>query len=171
MRRYFDFRTVSCLLAAGAIAGVALGLAGQSACAAEPSLESFIPGSHVADVYDSKRDGKRDHTGVDVAAPQGTPIAAPADATVVEVSDLFHGEPRYGKAVVLKLDDGTLLWVTHLDGYSVRAGDRLSAGDVFATVGMTQFMKVPHVHIEAYRETGVDRRVDPAAVWPFLARG
>ena len=95
---------------------------------------------------------------------------SPADATVVEVSDRFRGEPRYGKAVVLKLDDGTTVWITHLDGYSVKAGDRLSAGDVFATVGKTQFMKTPHVHIEAYRQTGVDRRVDPGSVWPFLAR-
>ncbi|MCB1481450.1 MAG: M23 family metallopeptidase [Rhodobiaceae bacterium] len=168
MRKIFNQRAVLCLLAAGAIAGVILASEDNAVRAAEPTLETFIPGSHVAAAYGIKREGKRDHTGIDVVAAVGTPIAVPANATVVEVSDEFRSEPRYGKAVVLKLDDGTQVWITHLDSYSVKAGDRLSAGDVFATVGKTEYMKVPHIHIETWLDSGVNRQVDPASVWPFL---
>ena len=170
MRRIFNQKTLLCLLTAGAIAGVMLACEDNAVRASEPTLQTFIPGGSVTVGYGVKREGKRDSTGVNVAAVVGTPIATPVDATVVEVSNEFRNEPRYGKAVVLKLADGTNVWITHLDSYSVKPGDRLVAGDVFATVGKTRFMKVPHVHIEAYLASGVDRRVDPATVWPFLSK-
>ena len=40
--------------------------------------------------------------------------------------------------------------------------------EVHATVGKTEYMKVPHIHIETWLDSGVNRQVDPASVWPFL---
>lgn len=47
-------------------------------------MNDFVSGGRVAAPFGLGRNGKRDHTGVDVSAPKGTPILAPDDALVVE---------------------------------------------------------------------------------------
>ncbi|MEX3011759.1 M23/M56 family metallopeptidase [Hoeflea sp. TYP-13] len=129
------------------------------------SMDSFIPGGWVTSPFGVPRPFLRDHTGIDVAAQLRTPIAAPADAVVLQATDLFRGEPRWGKAVVLQFDDDLVVWFTHLHSYWVEPGDKVAKGTYFGTVGNTGLSKGPHVHIEAYRGA---ERVDPATVWPFL---
>lgn len=137
------------------------------AAGSEGGMDSFIKGGRMVSPFGVERKNLRVHTGVDVRARKGTPIAAPADALVVEATDLFRNEPRYGKAVVLKFGDDLIGWFTHVDEYTVKAGDRIKKGDVFATVGNTGQSRRTHVHIETYQ--GADRkRVDPATVWWFL---
>lgn len=137
------------------------------AAGAEGGMDSFIKDGRMVSPFGIERKNMRVHTGVDVRARTGTPIAAPADALVVEATDLFRNEPRYGKAVVLKFGDDLVGWFTHVDEYRVKAGDRIKKGEIFATVGHTGQSKRSHVHIETY--LGPDRkRVDPATVWSFL---
>ncbi len=126
---------------------------------------SFIEGGWVTSSYGIKRKGKRDHTGVDVAAPLGTPILAPDDAVVLETADQFRGNWRWGKAVVLQFSDSVVGWFTHVDGFMVKPGDRIKKGTPFATMGNTGLSTGPHVHIETYK-AGV--RVDPVSVWGVL---
>lgn len=126
---------------------------------------SFIKGGWVTSSYGIKRKGKRDHTGVDVAAPRGTPILAPDDAVVLETADKFRGNWRWGKAVVLQFSDDVVGWFTHVDGFLVEPGDRIKKGTPFATMGNTGLSSGPHVHIETYK-AGV--RVDPVSIWGVL---
>ena len=150
-----------------AIALVAIGSAGALATTSVSvvSMDAFVPGGRVVSPFGIKRLNKRDHTGIDVAAQMRTPIAAPADAVVVQATDLFRGNWRWGKAVVLRFDDGLVGWFTHLDSYWVKPGDTVEKGAYFGTIGSTGLSSGPHVHIEVY--DGAER-VDPATVWPFL---
>lgn len=135
--------------------------------AASTTLEDFIPGGWVTSAYGVKRKNLRVHTGIDVAARRGTEIVTPTDALVTQATDLFRGNPRWGKAVVLEFDGDVVVWLTHLDSYTVSPGDKVTAGQVIGTVGSTGQSTGPHVHVEMYKN---NRRVDPVTIWPFLKK-
>lgn len=113
--------------------------------------------------FDPFRDGStRVHQGVDIAAPTGTAIRAPADGVIITATDLYDGKPNYGKVVVLDTAGGTRTLLSHLDDYAVEPGQQVSKGQLIAEVGNTGKSTGPHVHIETY-VNGV--RVDPMTVW------
>jgi murein DD-endopeptidase MepM/ murein hydrolase activator NlpD len=68
----------------------------------------------------------------------------------------------------VKIDhgNGLVLLYAQLQDYSVKAGDKVGAGDVFAHVGSSGRSTGPHVHIESFRD---GKRVDPATVLNLLA--
>ena len=99
----------------------------------------------------------RCHTGLDFAAPSGTPVLAVAAGRVTEVG--WAG--AYGNRAVLMLGDGTEVWYCHLDAVGVGLGTPVAAGDVVGTVGTTGNTTGPHLHLEV-RPSGADP-VDPAA--------
>ena len=86
----------------------------------------------------------RPHKGVDIAAPAGTNISAPAAARVA-----FVGR-RLGHGLVVELDHGAgvLSRYAHCKSVTVRQGDFVSVGDVIATVGSSGLSTAPHVHFE-----------------------
>lgn len=151
---------IGALALIGSMAALTVTSAGTS-----NSPTSFIEGGWVTSSYGVKRKGKRDHTGVDVAARRGTPILAPDDAVVLETADQFRGNWRWGKAVVLEFPDNVVGWFTHVDGFLVKPGDRIKKGTPFATMGNTGLSSGPHVHIETYK---ANVRVDPVSVWNVL---
>jgi len=85
-----------------------------------------------------------DHTGLDFAAAEGTPILAIADGVVTEV--LYDG--AYGNKTVVRLEDGTELWFCHQSSQNVSVGDHVSAGDVIGAIGSTGNTTGPHLHLE-----------------------
>lgn len=101
--------------------------------------------------------GVRTHDGVDLAAPTGTPIAAPVDG-VVRFAGARGG---YGNVVILDHGDGTESRYAHCDRLDVRAGDVVRAGDTIGTVGSTGRSTGPHLHVEL-RDSG--RAVDPGTL-------
>jgi murein DD-endopeptidase MepM/ murein hydrolase activator NlpD len=103
------------------------------------------------------------HTGLDFAAPQGTPIHAIANGTIVDAG--WAG--AYGNRTVERLDDGTELWYAHQSAISVQKGQKVSGGQVIGLVGSTGNVTGPHVHIEV-RPGGGDP-VDPYKA--MVARG
>lgn len=105
------------------------------------------------------------HTGVDIAAPIGTPIRAPADGVIVTATNVFDNQPAYGLVVVHLAGDGTQTLFSHLNAFSVSAGQNVRAGQQIATVGNSGRSTGPHVHIETIRN---GERVDPQTVWPML---
>jgi murein DD-endopeptidase MepM/ murein hydrolase activator NlpD len=95
------------------------------------------------------------HTGLDFAAPTGTPLHAIANGVVTSVG--YDG--AYGNKTVITLDDGTELWFCHQTSFLVNEGDTVSAGDVIGTVGSTGNVTGPHLHLEV--RPGAGDPVDP----------
>ncbi|MGB3477692.1 MAG: M23 family metallopeptidase [bacterium] len=84
------------------------------------------------------------HEGLDIAAPPGTPIIAPADGTVK-----FAGERR-GFGLALEIDHGygyTTLY-GHCQRLALEKGEKVNRGDVIAYVGSTGKSTGPHLHYE-----------------------
>jgi murein DD-endopeptidase MepM/ murein hydrolase activator NlpD len=95
------------------------------------------------------------HTGLDFAAPTGTPIHAIANGTVTSAG--YEG--AYGNQTIVTLDDGTEIWYCHQNEFAVSVGDRVTIGQVIGYVGSTGNTTGPHVHVEV-RPGGGDP-VDP----------
>ncbi len=94
----------------------------------------------------------RAHTGVDYAAPIGTPVRAAGDGRV-----LFAGRRGgYGNVVEIDHARGITTVYGHLSRFArgIRAGQHVSQGEVIAYVGMTGLATGPHLHYE-YRLNGV----------------
>jgi murein DD-endopeptidase MepM/ murein hydrolase activator NlpD len=97
------------------------------------------------------------HTGLDFAAPTGTPLVAMANAVVTSVG--YDG--AYGNKTVLTLEDGTELWYCHQTSMTVSPGDVVRAGEVIGSVGSTGNVTGPHLHLEV--RPGAGDPVDPYA--------
>jgi len=95
------------------------------------------------------------HTGLDFAAPSGTPIHAVANGVVTSVG--YDGS--YGNKTVITLDDGTELWFCHQTSYVVNVGDTVQAGQLIGYIGATGNVTGPHLHLEV--RPGAGDPVDP----------
>ena len=88
---------------------------------------------------------QRFHTGIDLAAPAGTPIYA-AKAGRVEVAG--WSSVGYGFHVVLDHGGGLETLYAHMSRIAVRAGQWVEAGQVIGYVGSTGWSTGPHLHFE-----------------------
>jgi len=99
--------------------------------------------------------GARDyHPGIDVSAPSGTKVKAPADGVVVAVGR----RGAYGNAIIVDHGRGVVTRYGHLEGFAVRAGQRVRRGDVIGFVGSTGRSNAPHLHYEVWLD---DKAQDP----------
>ncbi len=101
------------------------------------------------------------HTGLDFAAPTGTPIFAVASGVILQTG--WAGP--YGNRTVEGLPDGTELWYAHQSEIGVRAGQSVLAGQTIGKIGATGNTTGPHLHLEV-RPGGGDP-VDPFAALVF----
>jgi murein DD-endopeptidase MepM/ murein hydrolase activator NlpD len=83
------------------------------------------------------------HFGVDIAAPAGTPIAAPAPAHVALVGPDFYLE---GGLTILDHGHGVTTCYLHQSKQLVKVGDMVARGQVIGEVGMTGRATGPHLH-------------------------
>jgi murein DD-endopeptidase MepM/ murein hydrolase activator NlpD len=132
----------------------------------EPTLRVPVERARARNIQsffgDARDEGRRDHHGVDIFAPRGTPVLAASSGVVTSVGTNGLG--------------GNVIWIArptrseahyyaHLDRHAVRAGVFVNAGDVIGYVGNTGNARTtaPHLHFGIYAAGGP---VDPL---PYLA--
>ncbi len=103
------------------------------------------------------------HTGLDFAAPTGTPIYAVAAGRVTESG--YEGS--YGNKTVVTLADGSELWYCHQNSLTVTVGTQVMPGDLIGYIGSTGNTTGPHLHLEVH--PGAGDAVDP--IGAALAHG
>ncbi len=94
------------------------------------------------------------HSGLDIKAPAGQSVRAPAAGVVLLTGDFFFS----GNTVILAHGEGMVSLFAHLSKVTVRQGQVLKAGDVLGAVGQTGRATGPHLHWSLSLN---DARVDP----------
>lgn len=109
------------------------------------------------------------HNGIDLAAPTGTPIYAPADGVVIEGRDRRQGSVSgFGSWIWLDCQSSVgrdfIFGHVHHPGILVRKGDRVKAGQQIGVVGNEGQSTGPHLHFEVWGPPGRSggRHEDPA---------
>lgn len=88
--------------------------------------------------------GKEPHDGIDLAAPEGTPVKTAQEGTV-----LYAGEQRgYGNIVIVEHSDRLITLYAHNRDLRVKTGQKVRREQVIATVGQSGKTSGPHLHFE-----------------------
>ena len=114
----------------------------------------------ISGVYGSQRilngQPRRPHYGIDIAAPKGTPVVAPADGVIT----LAHPDTYFnGGIIALDHGHGLSSWFSHLSKLLVEKGAVVKRGDKIAEVGSTGRSTGPHLD---WRINLFERRIDPS---------
>lgn len=107
-------------------------------------------------------EAKRPHYGVDIAAPVGTPIYAPADGVVSLADDDLYFE---GAMVLIDHGQGLISMYLHMSDIDVEAGQKVKRGDQIGAVGAKGRATGPHL---CWRLKWRNRNLDPELLtqWP-----
>lgn len=97
------------------------------------------------------------HAGLDIAAPTGQPVSAPAAGTVIQTGDYFFN----GQTVMIDHGQGIVSMLCHLSRIDVQIGDRIAQGHIIGLVGATGRATGAHLH---WTLSLNDARVDPMLV-------
>lgn len=102
---------------------------------------------------------RRPHSGLDIAAPEGTPIMAVAAGKVLDTGDFFFS----GNMVYIDHGQGIITLYAHLSEIGVTAGQEVRQGDIIGKVGQTGRVTGPHLHFAVYANSTL---VDPIYLLP-----
>ena len=106
-------------------------------------------------IYNKQKRIRR-HTGLDIAAPQGTNIISPAKGTVIRTGSYFFT----GNTVFIDHGQGLVTMYCHLNKMHVKDGQELAQGESIGTVGMTGRVSGPHLHwVVSLNNTKVDPKL------------
>ena len=122
-----------------------------------------LPNSRVSSNYGGRTmNGRAErHSGLDLAAPSGTPIYATGPGVVTK-SGWGTG---YGQYVEVNHGNGYLTRYAHASSLIARVGDRVAAGDHIANVGCTGRCTGPHLHYEVVKD---GQRKNPSSYLAML---
>lgn len=85
---------------------------------------------------------RQPHSGIDIAAPKGAAVRAPASGKVIELGNYFFN----GNTVFIDHGQGLITMYCHLDSVDVEMGQQVIKGEAIATVGATGRVTGPHLH-------------------------
>ena len=105
--------------------------------------------------------GISSHDGIDIGAPEGTPIRAIEKGEVI-YSDQLRG---YGNIIIVRHTGGFISVYAHNEANLVREGQAVSRGEVIARVGNTGRVTGPHLHFEIRKNNAAQ---DPLRYLPPL---
>lgn len=105
------------------------------------------------------------HTGIDIAAPTGTPIVAAAAGVVIEAGPASG----FGNVIYIQHETGEVTLYGHMSKVLVDAGQVVEAGELIAEVGSLGHSTGPHLHFEVHLAGRGGEPIDPAE-W-LLERG
>ena len=138
---------------------------------ANPELQLAYPLGQWADSmdpwgwrYSESKAAWRMHTGVDLAAPSGTPVLAAKAGRVA----LVQAVGGYGMTVLLNHGEGVETLYAHLQQALVREGDWIEQGVQLGAVGMTGAATGPHLHFELRNRAQALQAIDPTPHLPPL---
>ncbi|TCN40535.1 murein DD-endopeptidase MepM/ murein hydrolase activator NlpD [Kribbella orskensis] len=149
---------------AKAKAKAAAAAAAAKAAAAAPKIVLPTTGYHLTARF-GQAGGRwaANHTGLDFAAPIGTPVRSVMAGQVIQAE--FAG--AYGRQVKVRHANGTVTSYSHMSEFDVSVGDSVSAGSKVGAIGVTGNTTGPHLHFEVLPNGGP--AIDPE---PWLeARG
>jgi YD repeat-containing protein len=101
------------------------------------------------------------HSGIDIAAPIGTPIMAAAGGVVITAG---WNDGGYGNLVEIRHPDGSVTLYAHNDRILVREGQQVAQGEQVSEMGTTGFSTGPHLHFEVHPNGA--GAVNPIAMLP-----
>jgi len=102
---------------------------------------------------------RRPHSGLDIAADEGTPIKATANGTVIDAGDFFFS----GNMIYIDHGQGIISLYAHLSEISVKPGDTVKQGDIIGKVGQTGRVTGPHLHFAVIANQTL---IDPVYMLP-----
>ena len=131
---------------------------GQQMAAVEPAMRPLVPpfngiwptrGEITTFFGAVDRFSPRGHSGLDIAAPEGTPIVA---AEAGEVLKAYWNQEGYGGLIIIAHPSGYETWYGHLDSFDVEKGQQVSRGEQIGLMGSTGFSTGSHLHFEVRQD-------------------
>jgi murein DD-endopeptidase MepM/ murein hydrolase activator NlpD len=159
-----NWRDLSKGLLVSSLLFIAIGVPGESFLSRGVFVYPLV-GTRISSSFGTRthpvRSVVRHHSGIDLAAPHGSPIRA-IQSGVIVFADPHSG---YGNLIVISHTDHITSHYGHCDTIRVRPGQRVKAGEIIGTVGSTGLVTGPHLHFEL-RQNGDP--LNPELVIPKL---